>query len=400
MLQDNEVLEKSAETDAVGVVPQVLAVRQLNLTNFRSYPSLHLSLSASPVILTGANGAGKTNILEALSFLSPGRGLRGSKLTEVDCCSGAVSLQVPWAVSATIEGTSGACQVGTGRDPSGSSDRAKRVVRIDGQPMRGQAELANVFSVIWLTPAMDQLFQAASSDRRRFLDRLVYNFDPVHAQRVAKYEYVMRERAKLLQQPRKDEGWLKTLEQKMAESAVSIAAARLEAVEVLQQAILRATTSFPKAYLALDGTLETWLQQMPALHAEERYSEGLYKNREMDAYSGRTNLGPHRTDLAVTHVAKAMPAALCSTGEQKALLLAIILAEARARAEWKGTVPVLLLDEVVAHLDANRRESLFSELQELRTQAWLTGTDALLFEGFQGEVQHLTVNQGKVTYLP
>lgn len=391
-------LEESIERlQHPGEAPTTLAVTQLALTNFRSYPSLHLSLGTTPVVLTGANGAGKTNILEALSFFSPGRGLRGAKLTEIDYAGDKQTWQAPWGVASVWQTAQGGCQVGTGRLPAeGSALVAKRAVKIEGQVVRGQAELVNVCSVLWLTPAMDKLFLEGASERRRFLDRLVYNFDASHAGRVAKYEYLMRERIKLLLQPYKDRDWLNALEEKMAEAAVAVAAARLETVEVLQQRILKATTPFPKAWIAVDGAVEGWVKAMPALQAEEKYREVLLKNREMDAMTCRTQIGVHRSDFLATHAAKAMPAALCSTGEQKALLLSILLAEARAKAEWKGSVPVLLLDEVVAHLDHTRREALFAELLALRAQAWMTGTDRLLFEGFGGEVQYLEVKESNV----
>lgn len=367
---------------------KTLSIRKLILTHFRSYPCLELELEALPVIITGANGIGKTNILEAVSFLSPGRGLRNARLTDIDHRG----QSNPWAVASVLEAMYGECTVGTGRSPSPANERsAKRIVKIDGNIMRGQAELASLFSVIWLTPQMDPLFLQGSSERRRFLDRLVYHFDPEHARRVAVYEYAMRERAKLLQQGRKDNQWLATLESKMAEAAVAIAVARREASDILQQAILQATTPFPKALIQVEGTVEQWVGGMTALQIEETLQKKLAETRQLDALTGRTSIGTHRSDFVVTHAEKNMPAALCSTGEQKALLLSIILAEARARAQWRQSVPVLLLDEVVAHLDGHRREALFQEILSLRAQAWITGTDAFLFEGLGTKAQYIDV---------
>lgn len=373
-----------------------LSVTSLTLSYFRSYPSLQLSLNPSPVIITGHNGAGKTNILEAISFLSPGRGLRNAKLTDIDH----QGHPHPWAIASVLQTTQGETAIGTGRSPSSGNERAKRVIKIDGEFVRGQAELASLFSVIWLTPQMDQLFLASSSERRRFLDRLVYTFDPEHARRVSVYEYAMRERAKLLQQGCNDNRWLEALEGKMAEAAIAIAVARKEAIDILQQAILQATTPFPKAIIGIEGNIEQWVAEMTAIQAEEKLMAAWKDSRKVDGITGRTTIGTHRSDFTARHAEKNMPAALCSTGEQKALLLSITLAEARARANWRRSVPVLLLDEVVAHLDENRREALFEELRSLKAQAWLTGTDRFLFEGCGQNVQHIGVEAGKLSHIP
>jgi len=370
------------------------SLSKIVLSNFRNYSNLSLDLSPAPVILTGANGSGKTNILEAISFLSPGRGLRSIKLDEADKIL--PQNQQPWAVAAWVAYGDDEIKIGTGRD--GLSAANKRIVKIDGNIIRGQAELAAAFSVMWLTPQMDGLFLAASSDRRKFLDRLVYNFNPEHASLVYSYEYAMRERAKLLQE-NCDKSWLAVLESKMAEKSVAIAIARVDAINIIQDAIYKAPSVFPKAQIGVAGIVEEIVGSAPALEIEAFIKQKLCDSRSNDARSGRTNIGTHRSDFLVTHLQKNMPAEFCSTGEQKALLLAIILAEARAKAQWKNNVPVLLLDEVVAHLDSERRAALFDEFLAMGAQVWMTGTDASLFSELTGKAQFLEVSGGVITPL-
>ena len=395
-----DVLESDASLQNNGQnnKPASFAVCALQLTCFRSYSTLNVELTDEPVVLIGPNGAGKTNILEAISFLSPGRGFRNAKLIDIDHRSNEVSVVMrPWAVATQLQTPQGKYAIGTGRDPVSAGVRsAKRVIKVDGELVRGQAELAKIFSVVWLTPQMDQLFISSGSDRRKFLDRIVYHFDASHAKRVSDYEQNMRERAKLLQTGQTDPYWFSTLEQNMATLAISIAVARMEAVQRLQQAILQSTTPFPKAYIRVEGVVESWLENMSAVEAEERLLLALADKRGLDRASGRTTIGTHRSDMLVVQAEKNMPAALCSTGEQKALLLSIVLAEVRARAIWRGSVPVLLLDEVVAHLDAERRAALFAEITDLKAQAWMTGTDQVLFEGFGQNAQYREIKDGEI----
>lgn len=368
-----------------------LFVSGLTLTNFRNHESSRISLSSKPVVITGENGAGKTNILEAVSLLSPGKGLRNSKLELLERFHDGKSLN--WGVHAKIVFSDEEFTISTGKNTSNL--RSKRITKIDGEPIKNQAELARISSVMWLTPQMDGLFIGSSSDRRKFLDRLVYNFDPDHASRVYSYEYSMRERAKLLQK-NSDPAWISVLEQKMAEKSISIAVARREAVNMIEQAIAQAPSEFPKAIISVKGVVEDLLDGCSALEAERRLLEQFKENRFIDANSGRTNSGAHKSDFVVIHQEKSMPASSCSTGEQKALLLSIILAEARAKAIWKQSVPILLLDEVVAHLDDSRRMALFEELLSLKIQFWLTGTDEKLFEELSGKAQFLSVMNGSV----
>jgi DNA replication and repair protein RecF len=350
----------------------VMAVTRLRLTDFRSYDSFRFDGDSRPVVLTGPNGAGKTNLLEAVSYLAPGRGLRGARLSDVDRRNG----KGGWAVAATVQTQEGPVDVGTGRD----AGNTRRTVRISNNPAQSQAALAEFVSVVWLTPQMDRLFTDGASARRRFLDRLVYGFDPSHASRVNAYDHAMRERARLLKAGRRDNAWLSALEDAMAEHGVAVAAARLSLCDHLSEISVAADGPFPRARIAAAGTLEDDLQNGPALAAEDRLRAALADNRGLDADSGRTTEGAHRSDLAVAHIGKDMPAELCSTGEQKALLIAIVLAHARLLAQHNGVTPLLLLDEVAAHLDIERRRALFADILEQGAQAWLTGADAALFD--------------------
>jgi DNA replication and repair protein RecF len=371
-----------------------VGVRRLILTEFRNYGSTRLDLEPGPVVLTGPNGAGKTNLLEAISFLSPGRGLRNARLGDIDRRGGAAAPQAPWAVAAVVETRRGTVRIGTGREDAADE---RRVVRIDGEAARGQAALGEWLGVLWLTPQMDRLFSEGPAGRRRFLDRLVLGLDPAHAGRVARYEHAMRERSCLLRDRPADPSWLAAVEEIMAEQGVAVAAARREAVEQLDRFCAAAKGPFPRARLSLSGTVETWLQSMPALAAEERFNAGLAENRPADAVSGGAALGPHRSDLGVIHAEKGIAADQASTGEQKALLISIVLAQAGLQREVRGEPPVLLLDEVAAHLDAARRGALFAILAELESQAWLTGTDAALFAPLRQAARFVSVSDGTLS---
>lgn len=389
----SDVLVKEQSAIAEDSQSSSIHITRIVLTHYRNYLSQTLEVTGSPVVLTGPNGSGKTNLLEAISLFSPGRGLRSVKLSDFEYL-GEQGPIASWGVAMSISRQGQDSELGTGK----SLDHVnKRLLKVDGEICKQQAEITKAFSVIWLTPQMDPLFNEGSSSRRKFLDRLVYNFDAEHAKRVSVYERAMRERAKLLQQPHADSHWLSVLEQTMAEQAVAIAAARLSAVEAIQGMIYEAKTAFPKAQLQVQGAVESHVQEKPALEVEEWLQHELKSLRDQDKYSGRTTVGTHRTDLLVYHIDKQMPASHCSTGEQKALLLSIILAEARAKAKWKQGVPVLLLDEVVAHLDEHRRASLFQEILDLKAQAWLTGTDSSLFKELQDKAQFFHVEKGNIT---
>ncbi|MEP4377941.1 MAG: DNA replication/repair protein RecF [Alphaproteobacteria bacterium] len=374
-------------------------VARLDLTNFRSYAALRLDVGPSPVVLTGANGAGKTNLLEALSFLAPGRGLRRAALPDVARVH-AGATATSWAVAARVEGADGTVVLGTGMEAGTGGGPARRAVRIDGEPARGQAAFAERISMIWLAPDMDRLFMEGGSARRRFVDRMVYGFDPEHARRIAVYEQATRGRQKLLRDGSGDSVWLAAEEETMATTGIAIAAARREVVGRLDAAItaeadLRAM-SFPRAGLTFAGEVETWLADGPALEAEDRLRDTLAAGRARDADAGRALHGPHRSDLMAHNHDKDMAASLCSTGEQKALLIAIVLAHAHLLGLTRGAPPVLLLDEVAAHLDQERRAALAERIHALGAQAWLTGTDRRLFEAFGPDAQIFDVNAGAV----
>jgi DNA replication and repair protein RecF len=377
----------------------VLAVRRLVLSDFRCYPRLVVEAAARPQVLTGPNGAGKTNLLEALSFLSPGRGLRQARLGEVT----RRGAEGGWAVAASLERGAGQVEIGTGLAPGtggatgGAAER--RVVKLDGETARGAAALSAHVNVLWLTPQMDRLFVDGPRGRRRFLDRLVFGFDADHARRVAAYEHAMRERTRLLREAGADADWIGALEGSMAEHGVAVAAARRAAVAWLKQGLASGLGPFPGAEVDVAGALEGWLDEMPALEAEERFSQRLAEARARDGAAGSAGEGPHRSDLEVRHAASGMPAAQCSTGEQKALLIAIVLANARLQAAQRGCAPLLLLDEVAAHLDRARRQALFEEIRATRAQAWLTGTDRALFEGLEGWAEYTAVGDGRLTAM-
>jgi DNA replication and repair protein RecF len=366
---------------------------RLVLTDFRNYRSTRLDLDTAPLVLTGPNGAGKTNLLEAMSFLSPGRGLRNARLSDIDRRDGGEAA-AGWAVAATIVTGRGPVRIGTGRDGAGGERRA---VRVDGEPVRGQAVLGDRFGVLWLTPQMDRLFVEGPAARRRLLDRLVLGLDPAHATRVARYEQAMRERARLLRDGLADPVWLGSLEEIMAAEGVAVAAARCDAIARLDQVCAAAEGAFPRARLRLSGTVEAWLDEMPALAAEERLCVALAEHRAIDAQSGGAGVGPHRSDLRVTHAEKNIAAEAASTGEQKALLIAILLGQAKLQRSLRGEPPILLLDEAVAHLDATRRAALFEIVAGLQSQAWITGTDAAVFAPLRGTARFVSVCDGALS---
>lgn len=371
------------------------AITRLTVSDFRNYGRAVLDPRPGPVVLTGENGAGKTNLLEAISYLAPGRGLRGAKLGEVTRMGAA-----RWAVAATVETPRGEVRVGTGIEPregdgeAGASDR--RVVHVDGASATAPT-LAEILRISWLTPQMDRLFIEGASGRRRFFDRLVMALHPAHGRETAGYERAMRERNRVLAMDRPDAAWLAALEQRMAEHGVAVAAARLESLARLKAAIEMSGGVFPRADLALEGTLEADLAAVPAIEAEDRFRHRLAAGRARDAAMGRAGDGPHLADLRVTHCGKNMPAELCSTGEQKALLIGITLAAARLTRAETGVPPVMLLDEVAAHLDARRRAALFEELLALGAQAFMTGTDRALFAPLDGQAQFYSIFSGTVT---
>lgn len=374
------------------------AVMKLALTDFRCYPALSLNTDARPVVLAGPNGAGKTNLLEALSFLVPGRGLRRARLDEIGRRdAGPAGQSAAWAVAATVSGAFGDAEIGTGLTEGGPG---RRVVRINGATASGQAALGEWVTALWLTPEMERLFTDGAGARRRFLDRLVLGFDSAHAARLGDYERAMQERNRLLRDRGAhgaDPSWLGALEERMAESGTAVAAVRADLVARLDAAVGLGVGPFPAARLAIAGEVEEWVTQSPALEAEDRFRAALAERRRVDAEAGRTTFGPHRSDLAVTRLADGIAAAQCSTGEQKALLISIVLADARLQSIERGTVPLLLLDEIAAHLDVARRSALFDEICGLDAQAWMTGTDDDLFAPLGDRAARFRVENATVT---
>ena len=376
-------------------------LRRLTLTNFRSYHAATLTLGAAgPVVLTGANGAGKTNLIEAISLLMPGRGLRRATMEELAFSEGDGS----WAVSAEIEGMLGLATLGTGIDPPAGEDSApSRKCRIDREAVSSAAAFADHLRVVWLVPAMDPLFNGPASERRRFLDRLVLAVDAQHSGRVAALERSLRSRNRLLEEAHSDSHWLDAVEHETAEIAVAVAAARAETVSRLAGALSAArqqAPGFPDAEVALDGWMEKLLPLHSAIEIEDRYRALLKDNRARDAAAGRTLDGPHLSDLRVSHAGKGIPAAEASTGEQKALLIRLVLAHAGLIKEMTGYAPLLLLDEIVAHLDPARRAALYDALANLGAQVWMTGADPAAFGDLVGRAQVFEVRAGTVQPVP
>lgn len=365
-------------------------ISRLRLSHYRNYPAAALDLDERHVVLTGPNGAGKTNLIEAVSLLSPGRGLRRAGF-ETLCQADA---EEPWAVAATIETPEGPVDIGTGLTPGDTSRR----VRINGANARAIEEMSDYIRLLWLTPDMDGLFRGPPGDRRRFLDRLVMTLIPGHGTAVASFEKAMRQRNKLLEHGN-DATWLSATERQMAEHAAAIHFARQDSLGHLQQLVTEGVDpeAFPAAGLALTPLFEGEGEPVSSSALELALSEKWADLRLLDRAAGRTTVGPHRIDLDVHHRQKAMPAALCSTGEQKALLIGLVLAHARLVAQMTGITPILLLDEVAAHLDPDRRVALFAVLDALGGQCWMTGTDPHLFEGLGPRAQHFTVTAGQLT---
>ncbi|HUY68070.1 MAG TPA: DNA replication/repair protein RecF [Alphaproteobacteria bacterium] len=371
-----------------------LSLGKLTLAHFRNYGDLVLNLDNAPVVLTGANGGGKTNLLEAISLLVPGRGLRRAALADLQNQNANES----WAVAAELATPLGALQIGTGRDPE-DDDGERRVVHIDGKPARNQQKLAEHVAMAWIVPEMDRILAEGPGVRRKWLDRLVFGFDPAHNGRVYRYEKALRERMRLLLEGPADAVWLNALEDEMAQTGVAIAAARKHMLRQLRTAIAETASDFPQADLALKGMAEEALEDQPALPVEDKMRAALARTRGEDAQSGACATGPHRSDLAVTHRAKQMPAEFCSTGEQKALVVAIMLAYVRTIAKAREMTPLLLLDDIAAHLDDIRREALFEEIRALGVQAFLTGTDAEPFAALLPFAQHGVVERGAIDGL-
>ena len=379
-------------------LPQGLTIQRLVLQNFRNHASTILEMDSRPVCLFGANGAGKTNLLEAVSMLGPGKGLRAASLPSLVRVESGEAVQGGWAISARMDDDGLDRQISVGLEVS-PEGRTRRVAKLDDAPV-SQTNLAELIRVVWLTPAMDRVFAGPASDRRKFYDRQVLAHIPSHGSASAAYEKAMRERNALFEQGRPDSSWLDALEVRLAEAGAAIAVNRAKALQRIQSAIdTRPEGEFPKADLSIAGEFEAMALQGDSQEGIElRIRDSLKDGRGRDSAAGRTLIGVHRSDLQVSHRPKQLPAAQCSTGEQKALLMGMILANAKALLEGDfAPNPLLLLDEAAAHLDSARRAALYDELAALGGQAWLTGTDATLFDAFGDRAQRFCVDNGLVT---
>ena len=387
-------------------------VERLTLTDFRNYASLRLKTEIAPIVIYGENGAGKTNILEAISFLTPGRGLRGSRLADIKRFipqingEGNYSFISPlnWAVAADIVKNDEMYSIATAVEKSSKEDYEndeirsfeRRIVKVDNFKLSSQGDLGKYFSATWLTPQMDRLFRGGSQPRRSFLDRLVYSFDMEHAKRTAAFEHLYRERYRLLKEGKNDNYWLNSIEENMAATGVAIAAARKEQIARLNAFIEHEPDDvFPSVRLELDGKFEKMLDTASALTVEDQYRDLLLKQRKF--LLDYENLeGVNRTDFKVYFKKKGMPAELCSTGEQKSLLISIILTQAKCQSLHQGFAPVMLLDEVAAHLDDIKREALLEKITDLNIQAWITTTNPELFDSLRTSAQFFEVRANKV----
>lgn len=361
-------------------------IASLRLTDFRNYPALDIDFDASPVVFYGPNGSGKTNLLEAISFLSPGRGIRRAKVG--DLAMRFEGTQTPaWGINAVLEDET---RISVGQVPE---HPRRRLLRLNGVNATG-TQLAQLLSLMWLTPAQDRLFTGPAGDRRKFLDRFALAHVPGHGVTSLRYEKARTERNRLLSDGVTDAGWYEALESDLSNQGAHILQARAITLTHLQDEIHARDSVFPKAELAIEGDYENRILEGESLEDIEYSLKEDYRNgRPLAQRAGRTLIGPHRSDMIVTHIAKSMPASECSTGEQKALLIGLMLAQARAQTDRK---PLLLLDEVAAHLDKGRRAALIEELLSLNTQVFMTGTDASLFEAFGNRAQMFEVNNGSV----
>jgi DNA replication and repair protein RecF len=390
---DDAVMEAMRAPQGAGGAPPAARLRRLSLRRFRSYASAKAVIDRAVVVLVGQNGAGKTNVIEAVSLFAAGRGLRRARLEDLPMAGGDGS----FAVVAEIDGALGPATLGTGVEGQGDPGRK---YRINGEPVRSAAAFADHLRVVWLVPAMDGLFAGPPAERRRFLDRLVLAVDPAHAGRVGALDRALRSRNRLLEARHPDAYWLDAVERETAELAVAVAGARAETVRRLSAVLAERrdpASAFPWAEIALDGAIEKAIGQEPATDIEDRYRAALKSARGRDGAAGRTLEGPHRTDLVVTHGPKRMPAGETSTGEQKALLLNLVLAHAGLVTAMTGLAPVLLLDEVAAHLDPARRAALFDALVGLRLQVLMTGADPEAFAKIAPQAAVFAVQPGELT---
>ena len=375
-------------------MPEKTAIHRLALTDFRNYAAASLRFDGRHVVLTGDNGSGKTNLMEAVSFLSPGRGFRRAAYPDIV----RNRADAGFTVFAAVEGMNGEADIGTGTE-AGQEGGVTRRLRVNGVSAPAIDDLLDHLRILWLTPSMDGLFTGGSSDRRRFLDRLVLSLDPTHGRRATDFERAMKSRNRLLSENRWDTTWLDGLEEQMAGLGVAIMLARREMLGLLARLVEEGApeVAFPVPALSLAGFMDEDGEGRVAADLEDDYRLALGRDRPRDAAAGRTLEGPHKTDLLVRHRAKDIEAERCSTGEQKALLVGLVLAHARLAARMTGYAPILLLDEIAAHLDENRRATLFDLVHEIGGQAFMTGTDAAMFRSLGERAEFFRVSNGTVT---
>lgn len=359
---------------------------------FRNYDFISFKPESNFIIITGNNGIGKTNILEALSLFCPGRGLRNKKLNEISNLN--YSPIKPWSVSGTTYGLDGESKIIT--KYSYAPEDHKRYITINDIEIKKQKELTNSCSISWIVPQMDGVFIQGSSSRRKLLDKLASNFDPTYTDTLHKYEYFVKERLTILKQQNPDQDWLTVIERKISELAVIIAAARVETCTIIQNILDKLDYNLPKIQISVEGALEKQIFSTPSLQLEQDFCNILKKSRDFDLLSKRTNAGTHKSDLLVFNLSKNISAEMCSTGEQKLLLLAIFLAEVLAFIEVKGIIPVLLLDDIMSYLDKDRRYMLYEIIRDIGAQAWMTGTDEEHFSFISSEEQRIKIQNNEL----
>jgi DNA replication and repair protein RecF len=376
-------------TNTIGVTREGFnGITRLDIHHYRSYEHARIKVYSPYIILVGPNGAGKTNLIEAISLFSSTRGFRKADLEDL----GRANDPLPWGVALQAIQGEEIMEMGTGLHASGG----KRVHRINGQSCSKSSQYSDYLNVLWLTPAMDGLLIGPPEERRRFLDRLVCGFDATHAKRLQQYYHALRQRSFLLKQPSYDARWIKSLEEIMAAEGVAVTASRLQMIDFLQHSMNEAQRIFPQADFTLEGKVEEWVKHMPSLEAEEKLCEAFFQRRSEDRDTGGASEGPHRSDWIVYHREKKIAAFQCSMGEQKALLISIILAFSRLQKTFNNRLNILLLDDVVAHLDRKRQEALFEEIKDLKMQTWITGTDITCFASFKENAQFLNIKPGIV----
>jgi len=376
----------------------LLSIKSISLTNFRNYTSAEINVNSDIVLLCGDNGAGKTNILEAISLLAPGRGIRKAKNNLlINSTNRDSTYQKKWAIYANIYSpTYGDISLATGNVLNENSDnKEKRITKLNGNKI-SQTDLNKFISVSYLTTSQDHIFTEGTTSRRQFLDRLSSHFYTDHIKHLSVYNHFKNERKKILAMGNYDTTWLSMIEKKMAEQAVAIADARIETILLLQKSILDSESCFPKAIISPIGETEEFLQNNSALETEGFYIKKLHDDREKDSLSNKTNFGVHKSDFSAIHPKKNLRAELCSMGEQKALILSIIISHFKAKKKFSGYSPIVLLDEVITHLDDEKRESLLSELLSTNAQYWITGTDSFLFKKIMDKSQLLTIENATV----